>query len=66
MEYKKELAKNLIKEVEVNGYQYIFGEKEWGKIKKDLMFSATTEMLSTNFWDNVKYISEEVGDFTRR
>lgn len=66
MDYKKELAKNLIKEVEINGFQYIFGDEEWETLKKDLIFSATTEMLSTNFWDNVKYISKEVGDFTRR
>lgn len=66
MEYKRVIAKNIIAEVEVNGFQYIFGEKEWETLKNDLTLSANNEMLSTDFWDNVKYISEEIADFTRR
>lgn len=66
MKYKREIAENMIAEIELNGYQYIFGEKEWEKLKKDLMFSADNGMLSTDFWDNVKYIAEEIADFTRR
>lgn len=63
MEFKKEIAENIIAEVELNGYQSLFDN--WGKLKKDLIFDSNSILLEENFWNNIKYISEEIGNKIR-
>lgn len=66
MEYKEQIAENIIAEVELNDFQSIFGEKEWQILKNNLIFAANHGELYTDFWDKVKFIAEEIADFTRR
>lgn len=63
MEFKKEIANNLIAEVELNEYQSLFDN--WGKLKKDLIFDSNSTLTEENFWNNIKYISEEIGNKIR-
>lgn len=61
---KKQIAIALINEVELNGYENLFDN--WEKLKKDLIFCSNSSLLEENFWDNVKYISEEIGNKIRK
>lgn len=63
MEFKKEIAENIVAEVELNEYQSLFDN--WGKLKKDLIFDSNSILLEENFWNNIKYISEEIGNKIR-
>lgn len=63
MEFKKEIASNLIAEVELNEYQSLFDN--WGKLKKDLIFDSNSILTEEHFWNNIKYISEEIGNKIR-
>ena len=63
MELKKEIANNLIAEVELNEYQSLFDN--WGKLKKDLIFDSNSILTEEHFWNNIKYISEEIGNKIR-
>lgn len=62
---KEKIARILIEEVEKNGYEFIFGD-EWEVTKKDLYYTAKSSTQEAVFWDNVKYISNEIANFTRR
>lgn len=63
MEFKKEIANNLIAEVELNEYQSLFDN--WGKLKKDLIFDSNSTLTEEHFWNTIKYISEEIGNKIR-
>lgn len=63
MEFKKEIANNLIAEVELNEYQSLFDN--WGKLKKDLIFDSNSTLSEEYFWNTIKYISEEIGNKIR-
>mgnify|MGYP000131745148 CR=1 FL=1 len=64
MEYKKKMADNLIKEIELNEYNTLF--EKWEKMKDDLLYFANSSLEEESFWDYIKYISEEIGNKIRK
>lgn len=58
MEFKKEIAKNIIAEVELNGFQ----EKidDWEEIKGYFLGTANSTLLEREFWDWVETIAKYV------
>lgn len=58
MEYKEQIAKNIIAEVELNGFQ----EKidDWEEIKGYFLGTANSTLLEREFWDWVETISKYV------
>lgn len=58
MEFKKEIAENIIAEVELNGFQ----EKidDWEEIKGYFLGTANSTLLEREFWDWVETIAKYV------
>lgn len=58
MEYKEQIAKNIIAEVELNGFQ----EKidDWEEIKGYFLGTANSTLLEREFWDWVETIAKYV------
>lgn len=58
MEFKKEIAENIIAEVELNGFQ----EKidDWEEIKGYFLGTTNSTLLEREFWDWVETIAKYV------
>lgn len=58
MEFKKEIAENIIAEVELNGFQ----EKidDWEEIKEYFLGTTNSTLLEREFWDWVETIAKYV------
>lgn len=64
MEFKKEIAENIIAEVELNGFEYVIDD--WEGMKKLLLGTTNSSLLEEQFWDCVKVIAENIGNKVRR
>ena len=64
MEYKREIAENIIAEVELNGFENAIDD--WEGMKKIFLGTTNSSLLEEQFWDCVKAIAENIGDKVRR
>lgn len=64
MEYKKQIAENIIAEVELNGFENVIDD--WEGMKKLLLGTTNSTLLEEHFWDCVKVIAENIGNKVRR
>lgn len=64
MEYKEQIAENIIAEVELNGFEDAIDD--WEGMKKLLLGTTNSSLVEEQFWDCVKVIAENIGNKIRR
>lgn len=64
MGFKKQIAENIIAEVELNGFEDTIDD--WEVTKKLLLGTTSSALVEEHFWDCVKFIAESIGNKVRR